>query len=355
MQHGKSNNFCRLMGRVDTMKLVNWYQAEEVRVCRRRPGRTQKGETPTKVRHTIGCMLILGLVTTGCAMRESRALSDLHQAREAIAAAKQAGSLPPEKIAELEKRHRKARGVYYSCKADEASQLAQGIIADTKPRLQPVVAAPPPPAPANRPPQARLAASAEGKVNTALGLSGEGSSDPDGDKLTYRWDFGDGTTASFTAPTTTHQYARAGNYTVRLTVDDGRGGTDSTTATVAVNGHVVLQEKKGQVFFDFDKATLKPAAHQELASVVQELQENPTWRAELVGHADATGSEAYNLGLSKRRAEAVRNFLVARGIAEARFRLAWKGEQEPLAPNTTEDGRAQNRRVEITIRPMPVQ
>ena len=305
------------------------------------------------VRHTIGCMLIVGLFTAGCAMRESRALSDLHQARDAIAAAKQAGSLPPEKIAELEQRHRKARGVYYSCKSDEASRLAQEIIADTKPRPQPVVAAPP--APANRPPRARLAAPAEGEVNTALRLSGEGSSDPDGDKLTYRWDFGDGTTASVTAPTTTHQYARAGNYTVRLTVDDGRGGTDSTTATVAVTRHVVLQEKQGQVFFDFDKATLKPAAQQELASVVQELQENPTLRAELVGHADATGTEAYNLGLSKRRAEAVRNFLVARGIAEARFQLAWKGEQEPLAPNTTEEGRAQNRRVEITIRPMPVQ
>ena len=61
------------------------------------------------VRHTIGCMLIVGLFTAGCAMRESRALSDLHQARDAIAAAKQAGSLPPEKIAELEQRHRKAR------------------------------------------------------------------------------------------------------------------------------------------------------------------------------------------------------------------------------------------------------
>jgi outer membrane protein OmpA-like peptidoglycan-associated protein len=210
-------------------------------------------------------------------------------------------------------------------------------------------------APANRPPRARIAAPAEGEVNVALALSAAASSDPDGDNLTYAWDFGDGTTASLAAPTTTHQYARAANYTVRLTVDDGRGGTDTTTATVAVIRRLVLQEKKGQVFFDFDKAALKPAAQQELASVVQELQENPTLRAELVGHADATGSEAYNLGLSKRRAEAVRNFLVSKGIAVARLQLAWRGEQEPLAPNTTEDGRAQNRRVEITIRPMPVQ
>jgi outer membrane protein OmpA-like peptidoglycan-associated protein len=116
-----------------------------------------------------------------------------------------------------------------------------------------------------------------------------------------------------------------------------------------------LQETVGRTHFDFDKATLKPTAQQELASVLQELQENPTLRAELVGHTDATGSEAYNLGLSKRRVEAVRNFLVAKGIAANRFQLAWKGEGEPIAPNTTKEGQAQNRRVEITLRPLPVQ
>ena len=124
---------------------------------------------------------------------------------------------------------------------------------------------------------------------------------------------------------------------------------------VVASRRVVLQEKKGRTLFDFDKATLKPAAQQELASVVQELQENPTLRAELVGHTDATGAEEYNLGLSKRRAEAVRNFLGAKGIAENRLQLAWKGEREPLAPNTTPEGQAQNRRVEITLRPMPLQ
>ena len=109
---------------------------------------------------------------------------DLNQARDAIAEAKKAGSLPPDKLAELEKRHMQARGVFYACQEAEPSQLAQGIIADTKARPQPVVAALPPP-PANHPPQARIKAPAEGEVNAALGFSGEGSNDPDGDKLTY--------------------------------------------------------------------------------------------------------------------------------------------------------------------------
>jgi outer membrane protein OmpA-like peptidoglycan-associated protein len=303
-------------------------------------------------RYTLGFLLVVGLLATGCAVRDPQALADLNQARMAIDEARKNGSVPSETLFDLEKRHRMARGVFYACQDAEASRLAQGIIADAKAR--PVAAAPPPPPPSNRAPRARLQGPTEGQVNTPLAFSGTGSSDPDGDALRYAWDFGDGS-GSVTTPTATHQFARAGNYTVRLTVDDGRGGTDTTTSTVAVIRRVVLQEQKGRVLFDFDKATLKPAAEQELASVVQELRENPTLRIELVGHADSTGSEAYNLGLSKRRAEAVRNFLVRQGIAANRIQLSWKGELEPIAPNTTEEGRAQNRRVEATIRPVPVQ
>jgi outer membrane protein OmpA-like peptidoglycan-associated protein len=299
----------------------------------------------------IGLVLIAGLCTAGCAIRDPQALTDLNQARTAIDEARRAGNLPPGQLSALEQRHLQARGVFYACRDAEASRLAQAIIADA--RARPVVAAPPPPA--NQPPRARISAPAEGEVNAALTFSGEGSSDPDGDRLTYRWDFGDGTSTSLTTPTATHPYARAGNYTVRLMVDDGRGGTDATSATVAVIRRVMLQETVGRAHFDFDKATLKPAAEQELAPVVQELQENRTLQAELVGHTDSIGSDAYNLGLSKRRAEAVRNYMVAKGITQNRLKVDWKGEREPIAPNTTKAGQAQNRRVEITLRPLPVQ
>jgi outer membrane protein OmpA-like peptidoglycan-associated protein len=281
-------------------------------------------------------------------MRQSPALSDLDQARQAIVKAKLDGKLSAEKIAELEKRHLQARGVYYACNDAEASRLAKSIIADAQP---PMVAAPPPP-PANQPPRARIKGPDEVEVNTLVAVTGEDSSDPDGDKLNYKWDFGDGTTASFTFPNATHRYTKAGSYAVRLTVDDGRGGSDTATKTVSVIRRVVLQEKEGKVLFDFDKATLKPVAQQELAGVVQEMQENPRLRAELVGHTDSVGTDAYNMGLSQRRTESVGAFMVSKGISRDRLKLEWKGESEPIAPNTTKEGRALNRRVEITVRPM---
>jgi len=279
-------------------------------------------------------------------MRESPALSDINQARDAIAQARSQG-MPAEKAAELDKRLLQARGVYYQCLDAEASRLAQAIINDARMRA----AAPPPPPPANRPPRAQVAGPNESEVNVLLNLSGEGSSDPDGDRLTYKWDFGDGTTASFTFPNATHRYARVGNYAVRMTVDDGKGGMDTATKNIAVIRKVVLQDRKGRALFDFDRAVLKPEAQRELAAEVQELKDNPSFTADIVGHTDSVGSDAYNERLSQRRATAVQNFFVSQGITANRLRVAWKGEREPIAPNTTAEGRAQNRRVEVTLRP----
>jgi outer membrane protein OmpA-like peptidoglycan-associated protein len=301
---------------------------------------------PSRYLSLLGLILLTGLLAAGCAMRESPALSDINQARDAIAQARSQG-MPPERAAELDKRLLQARSVYYQCLDAEASRLAQAIINDAKMRA----AAPPPPPPANRPPRAQVAGPNETEVNVLINLSGEGSSDPDGDKLTYKWDFGDGTTASFTFPNATHRYARVGNYTVRMTADDGKGGMDTASKAITVIRKVVLQDRKGRALFDFDKAVLKPEAQRELAAEVQELKENPSFTADLVGHTDSVGTDAYNERLSQRRTEAVRNFFVSQGIAANRVRVAWKGEREPIAPNTTAEGRAQNRRVEVTLRP----
>jgi outer membrane protein OmpA-like peptidoglycan-associated protein len=300
----------------------------------------------------LGLIVIAGLLATGCVIRDPQALVDIRQAREAIDAARKANAAEryPEDYAALEKRYNEARGVFYACRDDEASRLARALIADANALAakRPMAAAPPPP-PANRPPSARLAAPAEGDVNAMLSFSGEGSNDPDGDQLTYTWDFGDGTpTASSTTPTATHRYAQIGNYPVRLTVADGRGGTDTASRTVTI---VRREAIRSDVLFDFDKSTLKPQATQTLASIVQQLKNDPNLRADIVGHTDAVGTEQYNMGLSERRAKAVGTHMVQNGIAATRLNVSWKGETEPVASNATPEGRAQNRRVDIVVRP----
>jgi outer membrane protein OmpA-like peptidoglycan-associated protein len=276
---------------------------------------------------------------------------DIGQARQALDAAKKANAAEryPDDYAALEKRYLEARGVFYACRDDEASRLAKALIADANAlAARRAEAPPPPPPPANRPPSARLQGPAEGEINALLAFSGEGSSDPDRDPLTYSWDFGDGTTASFTFPNATHRYARIGNYTVRLTVSDGRGGSDTATKALVIVKREVIH---GDVLFDFDKSVLKPAAERTLAGIVQQMKSEPTLRADVVGHTDWIGTDEYNMGLSKRRAEAVRNHLVAKGIAANRLSVSWKGESQPIASNATPEGRAKNRRVEITLRP----
>jgi outer membrane protein OmpA-like peptidoglycan-associated protein len=103
--------------------------------------------------------------------------------------------------------------------------------------------------------------------------------------------------------------------------------------------------------FDFNKANLKPAAISQLAAVLQALREQPGAQILLVGHTDSIGSDAYNMGLSQRRADSVANYLVQNGVPRQSIRTEAKGESEPVASNANPQGRAQNRRVEITLSP----
>jgi len=103
------------------------------------------------------------------------------------------------------------------------------------------------------------------------------------------------------------------------------------------------------IFFDFDKATLKSESFPELNRVVSLMDDRSTMQIEIAGHTDATGTEAYNLQLSERRARAVVNYLIEKGIAANRISVVFHGEKDPVAPNTTPDGRRRNRRVEFKI------
>ncbi len=105
------------------------------------------------------------------------------------------------------------------------------------------------------------------------------------------------------------------------------------------------------IFFDFDKAELKPESRAELQRVVAFLKAHPQIRIRIEGHTDDVGDEQYNLELSKRRAEAVRRYLIDHGIDPSRIEAVGYGETRPLVPNTSEAARAKNRRVEMHIIP----
>ncbi|MBN2537506.1 OmpA family protein, partial [candidate division WOR-3 bacterium] len=104
------------------------------------------------------------------------------------------------------------------------------------------------------------------------------------------------------------------------------------------------------VYFDFDKATIRPESRPALEKAAQIMKENPGIEVEIQGHTDAIGSSAYNMTLSRRRAQAVVNYLVIQfTIARDRFDAIGYGETKPVASNDTEEGRQLNRRVEFVI------
>ena len=103
------------------------------------------------------------------------------------------------------------------------------------------------------------------------------------------------------------------------------------------------------IMFDVDKSTLRPEAEKNLAELASILNKYADTDILIEGHTDATGSEDYNLELSRRRAQAVANYLAGREVSATRFTIMGYGETQPVADNTTADGRQQNRRVDIAI------
>jgi outer membrane protein OmpA-like peptidoglycan-associated protein len=107
------------------------------------------------------------------------------------------------------------------------------------------------------------------------------------------------------------------------------------------------------VLFDVDRATLTPEGREKLFRVAGILALAEGYRLSVEGHADDTGERDYNLDLSRRRAEAVRDYLFAQGISNGEIRTRGFGEERPIASNETAHGRQQNRRVEIVVEELP--
>ena len=105
----------------------------------------------------------------------------------------------------------------------------------------------------------------------------------------------------------------------------------------------------GDVTFDFNKATLKSGGLRTIRNLGNFLEEYPERNILVEGHTDSIGSDEYNLGLSERRANAVRQALIGLGVSGQRIRIQGVGKMQPVASNATEIGRQQNRRVEVII------
>lgn len=127
---------------------------------------------------------------------------------------------------------------------------------------------------------------------------------------------------------------------------DGVPVAQQTPVVAPTATKVVLN---ADTFFDFDKSTLKPEGRQVLDQVAAQVSSINLETLIATGHTDSIGTEQYNQGLSERRANSVKEYLVSKGVDPNRIYVEGKGETQPIASNATREGRAQNRRVEIEI------
>jgi outer membrane protein OmpA-like peptidoglycan-associated protein len=116
-------------------------------------------------------------------------------------------------------------------------------------------------------------------------------------------------------------------------------------------GSELIVRMPNGILFDVDSAALRPQVQSDLNVLAGNLLRYPNSTIFIVGHTDNTGEAAYNQALSQRRAQSVASTLMAGGVNPGRIVASGRGEDQPIASNLTPEGRQQNRRVEITIRP----
>ena len=125
-----------------------------------------------------------------------------------------------------------------------------------------------------------------------------------------------------------------------------------TGVSVTRNGDNIVLNMPNNVTFDSSSATLKPAGANTLTGVAMVLKEYPKTAVNVVGYTDSTGSNELNMKLSQQRADGVGSALITQGVAANRVRTTGAGPANPIASNSTAEGKAQNRRVEITLSPL---
>jgi len=117
------------------------------------------------------------------------------------------------------------------------------------------------------------------------------------------------------------------------------------------NGIVLTFDEQSGVYFDTEKYNINAKSQETLNKLAAVFSEYPETNILVVGHTDSSGNDAYNMTLSKNRAQAVTNYLMGKGLSSGRFTAEWFGEEQPMYDNSTAEGRSKNRRVNIAIVP----
>lgn len=126
---------------------------------------------------------------------------------------------------------------------------------------------------------------------------------------------------------------------------------ENTGVSVTRNGDNIILNMPSNITFDVDKSNVRPDFAEVLGSVALVLKEYKSTMIEVAGHTDSTGSDSYNQLLSQQRAQAVSQVLMSNGVQPVRIDTVGFGESRPVASNATAEGRALNRRVELTLLP----
>src|SRR5262249_30918065 len=234
-------------------------------------------------------------------------------------------------------------------------ELRMGYPPGVRTDVPPPPPAPPPPAPPPAAPVHNLTVRAEcNPCEVEVGRSSTVTAtvqDSINCSVTYRWSAPSGTLAQpserstlWTAP----QTEGAVPVTVTLTcASDNK--TASDTVNIRVTRPPVRTYTFEDVYFDFDRYSLRPEATRVLDEAVSAMRENATLRLEIEGHTCNIGTAEYNLALGDRRANAVKDYLVSRGISADRLRTVSYGGERPKYDNSREETRRLNRRAALTV------
>lgn len=132
-----------------------------------------------------------------------------------------------------------------------------------------------------------------------------------------------------------------------------RRSMQGTGVEVQRQGDNIQLIMPGNITFATDSADIASSFYTPLNNLASSFRQYNQNSIEIVGHTDSTGSHAHNMNLSQRRAQSVANYLSAQGVDASRMSTRGAGPDQPVASNATADGRARNRRVEVTLRPLP--